>query len=106
VRYLAGALVLAAGGLLIALLGPFGEGDDVVVFSLIAAPCIIAGAVIGRWPALLLGFLPLAFAVPAADDDLSTTGLILLTLLITVPFCFATIAAGVMLRKLIGRKRA
>lgn len=78
-----------------------------MVFTLIAVPCFIAGAVVGRWPAIFLALLSVAFVAIASlaspDEDLGLVGAIYLTLVITVPFCGVAIAVGVGARKLAGR---
>jgi hypothetical protein len=59
-RYFAGAVVLIAGWGPLALLAPFGDGEVAIAFLMFFVPCIVAGALVGKWPAVYLGLLSAA----------------------------------------------
>jgi len=102
-RYVVALAILLAGVVLIELLGPFHNEDDVLLFALIGGPCLLAGLVAGRWPALWLALVPLALVIPAAisdeESEMAPEAVIALTAIITVPYCSAALAVGIAARK-------
>lgn len=99
--------MLIAGWGPLALLAPFGDGEEFIAFLLFSLPCVVAGALVGRWPAVYLGLLSAAIAIPPAlrgdYEDLTGEAAVVLFVAIAAPLSCAAIAAGVGLRKVIGR---
>jgi hypothetical protein len=105
-RFIAGAVVLIAGWVPVALLAPFDAGEVAIAFLLFFVPCIVAGALIGNWPAVYLGLLSAAIAIPPVlrgdHEDLSPEAAVVLFASVGIPLSCAAIAAGVALRKALG----
>jgi hypothetical protein len=98
-RLLAGAAVFIAGGVLLGVLGPYGDEDDWLVAVLAITPAVLAGVIAARWSALLFTLLmipPGVVLIENGVNDLSTSFLYS-SLVVEVLVVAGLIAIGVAL---------
>jgi hypothetical protein len=95
-----GVIALFIGANYALLSGDYSADDDLLVISLIVGIGVMFGLLIGRWWALLLplAWLPLNLLEQGSESELSTFGVVILTLGITAPLQAVGLAAGVLIR--------